>query len=328
MNALHPWPSCAACSRSLQQRGLSLVEVMVAMVLGLVVVLGVVSVMANNRQNFRITESLSEMQDGARTAFELIARDVRVARDTGCGPASVNSAGLPATAPRWLEWEPVLGTDGATDAVDTGTAPGQRVAGSQVLQLQSTFDGWPLSNPLPSASEITTLAGHPFTAGDLVVICNYTDTKDSRLHRVTAAAGSTVSVDPETQVFSGQIARYRAVTWFIGNNGRPAEGGTSLYRVFYDGSPLVAGVNPRVEEILPGVTEMDIRFRALGGGSFGAFDDIAVADRRGINAVSIDITMVGTQARTTTGEGEFVGPDGRMKRKLTHVIALRNTEAP
>ena len=60
-----------------RMRGLSLVEVMVTVAIGLVITLGVVGVVGVNQQNLRITEGLSESQENARMAFELIARDVR-----------------------------------------------------------------------------------------------------------------------------------------------------------------------------------------------------------------------------------------------------------
>lgn len=331
MKTLHTRSCREASIFNNQHCGLSLVEVMVAMALGLVVVLGVFSVMANNRENFRITEGLSEMQDSARTAFELIARDIRSARDTGCGPSKVITTVLPEAAPAWLAWQPLLATDGATDAVEIGDAPGQRVIDTQILQLQGTFDGWPLRNPLPSAADVTTLAEHPFTVGDLVVICNYSDTKDSRLHRVTGTVGSTVSVAPETEVFNGQIARYRAVTWFIGNNGRATEGGTSLYRVLYDGRalhpPTEPAPNPRVEEILPGITQMTLAYRVVGGGDFVSAD-IPAPDPNRISAIRIGLTMESTQMRGMTGDARLLGSDGRMKREFTHIIALRNIETP
>lgn len=58
---------------AMRQRGVSLIEVMVALGLGLVVVLAASMVFIGSRQANRTTEGLSRAQETARSAFELIA---------------------------------------------------------------------------------------------------------------------------------------------------------------------------------------------------------------------------------------------------------------
>ena len=58
-----------------RQLGLSLVELMVALVLGLLVVGAAIGVFLSNRQTYTATESLGRVQENARVAFELMARD-------------------------------------------------------------------------------------------------------------------------------------------------------------------------------------------------------------------------------------------------------------
>src|SRR3546814_14216761 len=65
--------------------GFSLVELMVAMVLGLLVSGSAIGIFISNRQANRATDSLSRIQENARTAFELMARDVREAGGNPCG---------------------------------------------------------------------------------------------------------------------------------------------------------------------------------------------------------------------------------------------------
>lgn len=294
-------------------RGLSLIEVMVAMVLGLVVVLGTVGIMMNNRQNARITESMSELQENARLGFELIARDVRAARDTGCGATGVDASGLyPAPVAWWQQWEPVLGFDGTTEtaAVAFGTAAGTRIEATQALQLQGTADGWPLRNTAPTTSIVTTAAGHPFAINDLVVLCDL-ENFAANLRRVTGIGSSTVSITPETDIGSGQIAHFQAVTWFVGNNGRAEEGGSALYRARYTRGGVVV-----TEEVLPGISNMRIRYRLDGGADF--VNSVTAAQRANLTAIEISLT-----ARTTQNRVTFEMND-RLERTLTYVIALRN----
>ena len=62
-----------------------MIEMMIALVLGILVVGGVVAVFLANRQSYETNQGLAQIQDEARTAFTLMARDIRQAGLTGCG---------------------------------------------------------------------------------------------------------------------------------------------------------------------------------------------------------------------------------------------------
>ena len=66
-------------------RGLTLVELMIAMALGLFLLLGVVSVFLAQRQAYRTNENLAGLQNHARVAFELMAREIRESGLNLCG---------------------------------------------------------------------------------------------------------------------------------------------------------------------------------------------------------------------------------------------------
>ena len=51
------------------QRGLSLVELMVAIVLGLILVAAVIELFVNNRQVYRVQEAKARMQEDGRFAL-------------------------------------------------------------------------------------------------------------------------------------------------------------------------------------------------------------------------------------------------------------------
>jgi type IV pilus assembly protein PilW len=61
------------------QRGLSLVEIMVALVLGLFLILGAVTIYNQSRKTYRTTEAVARLQEAARYAFDVIEPDVRMA---------------------------------------------------------------------------------------------------------------------------------------------------------------------------------------------------------------------------------------------------------
>jgi type IV pilus assembly protein PilW len=60
-----------------QQTGLSLVELMVALVLGLVLMTGIIQVFLSSRQTYTANEAMARMQENGRFALEFISRSAR-----------------------------------------------------------------------------------------------------------------------------------------------------------------------------------------------------------------------------------------------------------
>ncbi|MFN3985373.1 MAG: prepilin-type N-terminal cleavage/methylation domain-containing protein [Rhodocyclaceae bacterium] len=321
-------------------RGFTLVELMIAMVIGLIALMGVINIMSMNRMNYRTTDALSELQENARTAFELLARDIRQAGDTGCGTIDV----LPSTAGIgsgwWQDWNPLVGFDGGTStaAVTTGTGAAARLAGTHAIQVQGTENGWPILAFVPASSDdspISTLAGNPFRQNDVVMVCDFQAGTPGALFVVqnSPAGGTSVVVNPTGALnfeTNGQLARYYAATWYVGDNGRPADGGRSLYRVRYvqgTGASPADGSRIVTEELLPGVSDMQFRFRLQGSNDFVAPATIGT-DWDQVSAVEVTLVMWTTQAdiATEAGPSPTIGPDRRLQRTFVNIINLRNRE--
>lgn len=66
-------------SRRAAQRGLSLIELMIAITLGLIVLAAVLAVFSQNSRSFRQTDAVARMQDSARFALDALARDIAMA---------------------------------------------------------------------------------------------------------------------------------------------------------------------------------------------------------------------------------------------------------
>ena len=66
------------------ERGFSLVELMIALALGLFLTGVAITIVINNRQTFRTAENQARMQENARAAFEMMARDLRGAGGNPC----------------------------------------------------------------------------------------------------------------------------------------------------------------------------------------------------------------------------------------------------
>lgn len=71
--------------RSKQQAGLSMVELLVAMVLGLFLIGGVIQLFVSSKATYRVQEGLSRVQEAGRYAIEHLTADIRSAGYIGCG---------------------------------------------------------------------------------------------------------------------------------------------------------------------------------------------------------------------------------------------------
>lgn len=70
--------------RHARARGFSLVELMVAITLGLIITAAVVTVFSSTRSTYQLDEGLARLQENARFAMETITRETRQAAAMGC----------------------------------------------------------------------------------------------------------------------------------------------------------------------------------------------------------------------------------------------------
>ena len=66
--------------------GVTLIELMISLTIGLLIIAGIGFAFLASRQGFRSQDALSRMQEGARTAFEIMGRDIRQTGFRGCPP--------------------------------------------------------------------------------------------------------------------------------------------------------------------------------------------------------------------------------------------------
>ncbi|OGI43330.1 MAG: hypothetical protein A2150_06715 [Candidatus Muproteobacteria bacterium RBG_16_64_11] len=74
-----------------QARGFSLVELMVAVVIGLLVLAAVTTVMVNSKKNYTVQDSLARLQENARFAVDFLTRDLRMSGHFGCAHGPLNA---------------------------------------------------------------------------------------------------------------------------------------------------------------------------------------------------------------------------------------------
>ncbi|TDJ43997.1 MAG: prepilin-type N-terminal cleavage/methylation domain-containing protein [Gammaproteobacteria bacterium] len=68
------------------QRGMTLIELMISMVIGMFLLLGTLTVYQQSRSNFRVSDSVARLQENARFIIDLMEPDIRLAKYWGISP--------------------------------------------------------------------------------------------------------------------------------------------------------------------------------------------------------------------------------------------------
>ena len=327
-----------------QARGLGLVELLVALVLGLVVV-GAASVLfISTRQNNRATDSLSRMQDSVRGGFDMMMREVREAGGTPCdaqlrvGNVLANAQG--ATPTWWAVWtDPVFGF-GSADVFAgaiVGAGATQRVSGTDALLVRyapALGDLAVSAHNTAGATFTLNKAQHGLRAGDVMMVCNYRQAAVTQVVSVDTTAGTfmhdTAAGTPgncsaglgipvlctatgTTFEFGNgsRLGRFYTVGWYIGNNGRSTGGGRSLFRVTRSGP----------EEVAEGVRDMQLSYLLSGASNYVSAGSVGATNWGNVLAVRIDLSVESDENRVGTSASA-----PRITRSVSFTANLRNLQ--
>lgn len=284
--------------------GLSLLELLISLTLGLLITVAVGWVYVSGLQTYRAQDSLSRLQEGARYAFEIMGKDLRMMGDAGCtgdlspsgAKAGLTSANVLNTNTDWykdLFRRPLRGSNDAapTDACTTvGTAPCY-IRGDSLTALRADISQEHIVQAHATAgAQITLDNATGISAGSLLVA---TDCSHAAVFQATAVAGavvdhavsgtpgnSTINLGAggvvHTYALGSRVYPLSAATYYIGTN--PA-GESALYRRVINVTPATVTASTGAEELVEGVEDMQI--------TYGVDTDV-----------------------TTDGQVNFVDPDG------------------
>lgn len=317
--------------------GFTLVELMVALLLGLIVVGGAIAIFSSNKQTYVATENLGRVQENSRVAFELMARDVRESGGNACSktiPVS-NILNSP-SAQWWSNWTDPIKGYGGTDTLGTpafGTTSGLRVSGTDAIELKSTSESGVTVVDQPSATSANfkvNTVDHGLQDDDIVIVCDY---RQATMLQITNASSSSVTVvhnpgagtpgncskgmgfppvctpngTPYVFAPGAIIAKLHATRWYIGINPR---GGRSLYQSTLNG----AAVAP--QEISEGVSNMALQYLLPNATDYVAAASVPATAWKNVLAVRVILVMEGQDKIGTNGQV--------LSRQLAHVVTLRN----
>ena len=276
-----------------RQRGLSLVELMIALTLSMVMLAGVLVVFAGNKVSYRMQEGLSTVQDSGRHAISQIKRDVELAGFGGCltseqkfrNPSLLADDPLPYVTDfqRGLR---ITGEEGVSGFTVDGKSV---VDGTDVIQIRGPLRSktFYVTQPIfPNNPVVVSGDASAFAAEEILMIsdCSGADIFEATAVTVTAGSPTTTSITHTTgntrpiltRRYGGDavVTELTTHTYFIGESDWPDDTGGVVLSLFRSD-----GVD--TEEILQGVEDMQIAYGidANDDGQADTFEDAStVAD--------------------------------------------------
>ncbi len=277
------------------EQGFNLVELMIALALGMLLVGAALNIALSNRAAFRTADNLARMQENARTAFELLARDVRNGGGNPCGtkpwsgplPGSSLIANALNGSPNlwWGDWD-----GGSLIGYENGLAPvgasafaaitpaNNLVANNDAILVLSTNSEEAVVNARQVADVTTNLranvALHGILQNDVLMVCDYRST--SIFQVVAAPVGTLITptaggaapgnatanlglsvppAAPPARVFDNGALMAKLYASFW-YVGTNGRGGNSLFKVSMTGNPA----NIRTDEVIDDVVGLQIQY--------------------------------------------------------------------
>lgn len=331
------------------QAGLSLIELMIAMVLGIVVVGGCISIFSGVVRSSSLNQTVSTLQSKARFAIDMIGRDVRSAGFIGCPSpqdAELNIATTNAPTSNLAQSAitgAVVGASTWMPAVPDGfTLPddiGKPVEGTQALSMQfARFQGGALASNMSSRGSSIELAdplGVSVFSGDLMII---SDCTRADLFEVSSVSGpeSGKTIQPvdslaKAYVVSAEFPQntramlFTSSIYYIGNTQRVTERGDLVYSLYQQTYPY-SNANPPLE-LIEGVDQMQLEFgvRLVSDSIVYIQPDNAAFNASAIETVRIGLLMSSLKRfssidpdRVYTLAGRSVVPDSAAATDATY----------
>lgn len=314
-----------------RQAGMTLVEIMIALLIGAFLIGGILQIFINSKQTYKMQEGLSRLQENGRFAMEFITHDLRMADYWGCFANglggitnNLNSAGDPDAYGYASGIEGNQGTaHGSNSALDLSDDITIRGANGSGILLTITS---------ANTSADLNATSHGFNANDLIFVtdCNNADifqatavTANTISHAAaTGTPGNTVATLSDTYDTDTQLYKVSTIKYSI----QPGESGLpSLFRKIDAGAAT---------ELVEGVENMQILYGEdtdadSAPNYYVSVDSVAnmnnvVSIRISLLVASADDNIVSQPLPYTYNGGTTTPADRRLRRVFTSTIAMRN----
>jgi type IV pilus assembly protein PilW len=334
-----------------RQQGLSLVELMIAIALSLVLILGVVQVFLSSRTVFSTQSGLSRIQETGRLGIEFIARDIRMVGFLGCWDRKlgtiVNYLNTPTAFnyrmdtgvegfeanPAALTPAPLANTDILTVRIANGniaTASANNTAGQVLVTNTGT-----VANACGA-----TASSSGICQNDLIVISNClkatvfqatslaTSGTDVLINHVAAGTPGNATASWSADIYGAgsEVLTMNTITYFVATS--PTTNQPALYQ----------NINGTSLELLEGVENLQLTYSrqstptvyataptiAAQAGGWASPTNPVVSVRMELLVRSADDNLVDESQIYTFNGASVTAPDRRLRQVFRSTVGIRS----
>lgn len=334
-------------------RGLSMVELLVALALGLIITAAVLQMFLASKTTYRMQEALARVQENGRFAIDYLANDIRMAGYMGCNNVDRLQVNVIADPPSDYSFSSstVVSGDDNVAANNAWSA----VAGSDVLEIRrGSNSGVKLTGNMGQDDANIQISNNSpgFEAGDALFITDCTSADLFRATNVSAGNGAgnngqvtiahannnnTPNKLSKPYSTDAEVMAFESVSYSIRNTGRTTPGGAAIRALFV--SSRSAGTSGLIKtyELIEGVENMQLEYGVDTSGDRAA--DVyqnadSVSNWSRVVSVRVSLLMAsseekvaptsGAGAQQLTYNGSSVTADGRLRQVFGTVVAIRN----
>ncbi|MFC3608766.1 PilW family protein [Stutzerimonas tarimensis] len=322
--------------------GFGLVELMIALVIGLLLSAVAIQVFLSSKNTYRLQDSIARLQENGRFAIHYLSTDIRMAGYMGCGRIDSSSVNIVADDFSQSEFNNQTLVSGAEN-VAAGNAWGA-APGTDVIVIRR---GSPASARLAGnlANSNANIQLHDNSLGiipnDVLFLSDCVSTDIFRATNVSQGGGKVaiahaqgVNSSPHLSKAYGmdaELMMFERVSFFVREtNGRRA---LFVHRQIGERTGSAAAVPV---ELVDGVEDMQLEYGV--DNTANNLADVyvtasSIADWSSVVSVRLNLLLHGSDATATSGPGmtqaitfndAAAASDGRLRQAFSTVIALRN----
>lgn len=291
----------------IRQAGLSLIELMIAIALSLLLILGVTQIFLSSKTTYASNQALSAIQESGRFAIEILSKDIRNTGYKGqCLTMPVNHMGGGSSSIWAQEDEPIHGWENSKPSFVEKSV----VSSSDTLFIQfaeGALDVKGAANNVASGNTIDLSGGSSsIAAGEIVLISDglACDVFENTANGPTALSKDTVGDWSHDYTDEFEILSFQSFAYYIAED--EGSGVPTLFRSRF--SPDLA--NEEGEALVPGVKSMNIEYGIAANGAVNEY----VAANAVTNWGDVASVKLSLQMQASSG----------LEKDFTTTVALRN----
>lgn len=331
-------------------RGLSLVELMVALVLSLVIGAAVLQMFLASKTTYSLQNAMARVQENGRFAVSFLASDIRMAGFMGCGNLNEITINVIANPAPIDAANPLGQIIGGANNVGSSNA-WNAVAGSDVLSIRrASSAGVKLVGNMATDNANIQVANNSIglIAGDTLFLSDCLSADLFRATNVSSGSSQTTIAHANNMNTSNKLSKaygddaellvFESINYFVRNTGRSTASGDPINALMVERRfANRSDASANAVELVDGVQDVQFEYGVATGTNMTATEyrtADAVTDWSRVVSVrfslllqSIDGNVVassGTASQVLTFNGTAIAADGRLRQIFGSSVAIRN----